>query len=87
MEGKTMEQEQEQKTYRVMVIRDKPDMPNIEVEATPTALVLKINGSKVMNTMASKEDILVMINKEVSKLLRQYLNTQAEREFAVTEDR
>lgn len=82
-----MEQEQVEKTYRVLVIRDKPDMPNIEVEATPTKMELRINGLKVMNTMASKDDILVMINKEVSKLLRQFLNTQAEKEIAMREGR
>ena len=77
-----MNQEQH---YEIVIEHGQRDTPNISVEAERGNVKVVLNGSRLFNTLANKDTILVALNDKLTELLQKHLDNEANRETSIRE--
>jgi hypothetical protein len=67
----------------VNVLEDKPEMPNVEIHAIGTDVIININSHKLFNTLSDMDLILVGLDKKLKELLQKHLESNARKEVDI----
>lgn len=67
----------------VNLVEDKPEMPNMDITAIGSTVIVNINSHKLFNTLADMDIILVGLNSKLKELLQKHLDSNAKKEVEI----